>query len=261
MEIGKQKDTAAACNWGGQRLMHSGISAITFRTTRCPTPRLKGFLDANRAVLAGIFNPNNKEEVKNCKALLANPDLNDTIVAVVVGNETLTFRRGTLDDIEAVIKELKSLRAIPCTTTEIIQSYGSSRLLDLGDFVLVNVHGIFAGKLQPAACAKWTTAQIAGLLGEERAKGRVLLIREIGYPSAPDPFTDDQQHLFWTTVLEDDVAQRTNIFFFEGLKNAGWKHERISVPGTGDVDVGPHWPVLFDVDGNPKPLCPSGKSV
>lgn len=208
-------------------------------------------------ILLGIFDPNNATEVANCKALLADSNLTSAIAGVVVGNETLTFRRGSLADVQRVMKELREVSDAPMTTTEIVQAYSNQRLFTICDFTLINAHGIFAGKFDPLECADWTINQIVALRKAAPNK-QPILIREAGYPSAPEPFTDDKQRQFWEKLLASDEAKEVNILIFDGLKNVDWKVEKITVPSVaGELNVGPHWPVLFGADNQPKPFSSS----
>lgn len=115
--------------------------------------------EADLSVILGIFNPNDKVEVRNAVALLKRDDLKRTIAACCVGNEAVTFRRATLDDTRRVATQLRGVRAVPLTTTEIVQSYGEKALYQAPfDFTLCNAHGIFSDIRTSDRGAKWAAA-------------------------------------------------------------------------------------------------------
>jgi exo-beta-1,3-glucanase (GH17 family) len=204
------------------------------------------------AVLLGIFNPLDRVEVDNAARLLERAELEPTIVACCVGNEALTFRRARLDEIRKVCGQLRAVRPVPLTTTEIIQSYGNEALFEF-DFTLVNAHALFASVYSTDKAGKWAVGRIEDLLAAA-PQGHLVLVKEIGWRAAPPPFDRGQQRRYWETVLSSPVARRVNIAFFDGLSNLDtWKSERISLPGHDKpVDIGPHWPVLFDSGRKPK---------
>jgi exo-beta-1,3-glucanase (GH17 family) len=207
------------------------------------------------AVLLGIFNPRDHREVDNAARLLERAELEQTIIACCVGNEALTFRRANLEEIQNVYGQLRAVRPIPMTTTEIAQSYGNIELFKF-DFSLINAHALFSSVYSAEKAAKWAVGSIEDVLAAA-PQGHLVLVKEIGWPAAPPPFDRGQQRNYWETVLSSPVARRVNIAFFDGLSNVdAWKSEKVSLPGRdGPVDVGPHWPVLFDAGRKPKPYA------
>lgn len=206
------------------------------------------------SVILGVFDPRDETEVANAEALLRRDDLADTVVACCVGNEAITFRRGTIEDIRRAAARLRAARRVPMTTTEIVQAYGDKRLFEF-DFALVNAHAIFSDVREPGRAAEWAVARIKDVLSAG-PKGYPVLIKEIGWPAGPAPaFTAEQQADYWEAVLADPVATRVNICIFDGLGNVSWKAEPVSIPGQEEVNIGPHWPVLFGPDRQPKPAA------
>jgi exo-beta-1,3-glucanase (GH17 family) len=202
-------------------------------------------------VILGVFDPRDVVEVGNAEKLLAQADLLPTIVACCVGNEAITFRRATLDEILATTSRLRRAGSVPFTTTEIIQSYGDERLLRSFDFTLVNAHALFASVYQPDAGGRWALEQIRSLVAAA-PKDHPIVIKELGWPSGPKPVFDAQQQAtYWKTVFADPITRRVNVAIFDGLANTPWKQENITVPGHDPVNIGPHWPVLFGPDRKP----------
>jgi exo-beta-1,3-glucanase (GH17 family) len=209
--------------------------------------------EAKLSAVLGIFNPRDAGEVENAEALLRRKDLQETILACCVGNEAITFRRSTLEDIQKVAKRLSQVRRVPTTTTEIVQAYGDPRLFSF-DFTLVNAHALFADIYDPDQAAKWAVDRVKDLR-DAAPKGHLILVKEFGWPGGPKPFSDEQQAAYWKAVLGDPVARQVNVCIFDGLHNVPWKKETITVPGGEKVNVGPHWPVLFAADRKPKPFA------
>ena len=104
--------------------------------------------EAKLSVLLGIFNPRDTDEVRNAEVNLKRANLRHTIVGCCVGNEAITFRRATLEDIQKVMRRLSRARRVPMTTTEVVQSYGNKKLFQF-DFTLLNAHAIFSEVFAP----------------------------------------------------------------------------------------------------------------
>jgi exo-beta-1,3-glucanase (GH17 family) len=168
------------------------------------------------AVLLGIFSPRNKDEVTNAAALLKDPRLKHAIAGVVVGNESVTFRRATLDDVEAVIQHLRQVRSdVPYTTTEIVQAYGNNRLFTICDFTSLNAHALFSNVLDAEDGARWAIQQIDAVR-DAAPQGHLILVKEVGWPAGPKPFfSNEQQRSYWRTILRSAVARDVNICFFD----------------------------------------------
>jgi exo-beta-1,3-glucanase (GH17 family) len=206
--------------------------------------------EAGLAVLLGVFNPRDEAEVRNAEAILRRDDLRDAVAGCCVGNEAITFRRATLEDIQKVVERLRAARRVPMTTTEIVQAYGDKRLFAF-DFTLFNAHGLFAGVSGPEKCARWAVERGADVLAQA-PKGHVVLAKEYGWPAGPAPHFDAaQQAAYWKAVLSDPVARRLNVCAFDGFQNVPWKAEPVTLPGGARADIGPHWAVLFGPDRRP----------
>ncbi len=207
------------------------------------------------SVLLGLFNPRDLlVEVPNAEKLLAREDLNQTIIACSVGNEAITFRRASFEEIQQVAHRLREVRAVPMTTTEIVQAYGDERLFSF-DFALVNAHALFSNIFRTDEAAKWALQRVEDLRSYA-PKGYLILVKEFGWPAGPAPaFDDAQQKTYWETILKAPIAKQVNVGFFDGLNNVGWKNETITLPGGDRANIGPHWPVLFGPERKPKPFA------
>ncbi len=142
---------------------------------------------------------------------------------------------------------------LPYGTAEIVQAFGNPELFKC-DFSLVNAHCLFAGIYDPKNGADWAANQINALIDLAPPKHQVL-VREIGWPSSPAPFSDNDQRLYWEVALSSPVAKKANIFIFDGLGNVAWKNEPLTMPDGSRPNVGPRWPVLFASDRQPKPYA------
>ena len=204
------------------------------------------------SVVLGIFNPASETEVRNAIELLKQTSLEDAIIACCVGNESTTFRRATFDQIARAVERLRRVRAVPMTTTEIVQAYGNKRLFDpaIADFTLVNAHALFAGVNEPKAAAGWAAERIRDLI-DLAPEGHLIVVKEVGWPRGPQPFTPEQQRTYWETLFADDVAKKVNIAIFDGISNVPWKHENLELANGEAVDIGQFWPALFDSQRQP----------
>jgi len=210
--------------------------------------------EAKLAVILGIFGPHDGAEIKNARKLLGQEELSKTIIACCVGNEAVTFRRATLDEIEQLADQLREVRHVPMTTTEIVQSYGEKRLFAF-DFTLANVHAIFAGIHAPDRAATWAVERAQDLLASAPA-GHPVLIKEFGWPAGPRPtFSEEQQVAYWRAIFGSSIARKVNVCIFDGLSNVPWKNEPIRLPEGKEANVGPYWPVLFEADRKPRPFA------
>jgi exo-beta-1,3-glucanase (GH17 family) len=211
--------------------------------------------DADLSLILGIFNPTDEVEVRNAEAILKRDDLGRTIAACCVGNEAITFRRATLDDIRRVAEKLRRVRAVPCTTTEIIQAMGKEELSKSPfSYALTNAHAIFADVSDCVRGAKWATERLKDLV-ESAPKDHPILAKELGWPAGPAPFDAKQQAAYWKAVFADPIAKKVNVCIFDSFKNVPWKNEPVAVSDGGKVNVGPHWPVLFDDKRKPTPFA------
>ncbi len=203
--------------------------------------------DLGLAVVVGVWDVKDASEVETAGKLLRDDSLAMTIAAVCVGNEAMTFGRANLDDILTVATRLREIRAVPTTSSEIIQKYGNEALWKEFDFAFPNVHALFntGGDFDPKAAAKWTADRIRDLRAEA-PKGFLIVVKEVGWVAGPSPeFDEAQQVLFWETLLADPVTREVNVCVFEaGFGQTHWKQEPITVRGKS-VNVGPHWSVFL----------------
>jgi exo-beta-1,3-glucanase (GH17 family) len=188
--------------------------------------------------IAGIWDIRSEEEF-SAAVDLAGRDLVD---AFCVGNEGLGVRY-SWEELQQVIAALKDSTGLPVTTTEQVEDYADGRLAAL-DFLFPNVHPLWHGLSTADAAAEWVCGIAEDLLGG--SPGRVLLIKESGFPSSgPDYCTEDLQADFWQDLLARSAGREWNVAFFEAF-DQDWKHETYQ-----DEDVGPHWGA-FRTDRRPK---------
>lgn len=199
------------------------------------------------SVLLGLWDVRDEAEVQRIVGLLTEEKLRGTIVAVCVGNEAVTFRRATLGQLRATAERLREAHAVPVTTSEIVQMYGKEELYKAFDFALPNVHGLFSVKrpYDPKAGAEWTVARIRDLQ-KEAPPGYLIVVKEVGWPSGPEPaFSEEGQAAFWRAVLDGPVISEVNICVFEAsFGGAKWKREMVPGNSGGEVNIGPFWSVF-----------------
>lgn len=207
--------------------------------------------EANLSVILGIFNPRDQVEVDHALAVLQDPALRETIIGCCIGNEAITFRRASLEDIQSVAARIRQSSNVPLTTTEIVQAYGDKRLFEF-DFSFVNAHALFADVFEPEKGANWATRRIEDLL-EAAPKDHLTIMKELGWPAAPkSQFDDAQQFRYWEKVFNSPAAKQVNICIFDCLNNVAWKEEQITLPGGATANIGPGWPALFQENRQPK---------
>jgi len=211
--------------------------------------------EVDLSVVLGVYDPNDEDELGNAEKLLERADLAKTIAACCVGNEAVTFRRATLDDIRQAAARLRGVRAVPTATTEVVHAYGDPELFKAPfDFTFMNAHALFSDVPTADRGAKWAAARVKDVLAVA-PRGHLVLAKEVGWPAGPAPFDEKQQAAYWRAVFADPVARRVNVCVFDAFRNVPWKEELVAVPGGKKVNVGPHWPVLFDDRREPTPFA------
>ncbi|MCE7986308.1 MAG: hypothetical protein DYG89_34475 [Caldilinea sp. CFX5] len=188
-------------------------------------------------VIMGVWDPLNREEI--AAAIEAAP----LVDGYLVGNEGLSDKRYTFDELRNAIEEIRRATQKPVTTAERIDAYyGLDDLVTLGDWLAAIVHPYWFDFKEPSQAAEWTAEQFADLR-DEVGPDRVILFKEVGLPTEGDPVVSEEgQAQYYQTLQESDVV----FAYFEAFDQF-WK------ASTPESDVGPHWG-LFQSDRTPKPV-------
>jgi len=150
--------------------------------------------DLDMRVIVGVWDIHSVVEIETSVRLARG--FPDTVVGIIVGNETLS-RGGEWEPLEAAIKLVKSAApGMPISTSEPISGYGNDALCHITDLHSPNVHWIFESKNRedvPAAL-DWLVERTQALRG---IYPKPLLVKEHGMPSGPEPFTEALQSIYW----------------------------------------------------------------
>jgi exo-beta-1,3-glucanase (GH17 family) len=188
-----------------------------------------------RGILLGVWDPTDAAEMEKVK-LAARSFL---VIGIIVGNEGLMFNRYNFESLKKAMNEMKRATGKLVSTTEIIESYMTSKaLIEESDFLAPNAHPFFHGNemRQPRRAAEWTTAAYREL--SERARGKPLLFKEVGLPTDGDVgLSEENQASYYALLMESAVK----FVFFEAF-DCPWKNSEA---------IEPHWG-LFRADRSPK---------
>jgi glucan 1,3-beta-glucosidase len=195
-------------------------------------------------VIQGIFldKDRQKNSTQISTAIRLAKDYPGTIIALVVGNETLLRKDITASDLAATIRSVKAQVAVPVTYADVWEFWLSNReLYDAVDFVTVHILPYWENVPIPAELAAAHVDEIRRQIASA-FPGKEILIGEIGWPSegrmreSALPSRVNQARVV-SEIL--DLAKRENfrVNLFEAYDES-WKRE---IEGT----VGGSWG-LFD---------------
>jgi exo-beta-1,3-glucanase (GH17 family) len=186
-----------------------------------------------RAIVLGIWDPKSKAEIDGV-AELASEYIDDFTVAVLVGNEGITFKRYELEDLKIAADRLrrKLPQTVPIGTSEPLVGYKQDAVRSFGDFLAPNIHPVFDRPQLPAAeAALWAREQAAELAKEMQ---KPVILKETGFPHAgKDIYSPQTQAAFWSEYLKPGALMRpTNsneawVFYGVGFEafDLPWKSE------------------------------------
>lgn len=152
--------------------------------------------------MLGIWNPKSSDEVEGV-ARLTNEYQADLALAVLVGNEGITFKRYELEDLTIAGDRLRRMlpAQIPLSTSEPLVGYQQEAVRSFGEFLAPNLHPVFdRPQLTAAEAAGWAREQAARLA---RETNKPVLLKETGLPHAGnEAFTPTTQAAFWSAYVK-----------------------------------------------------------
>jgi exo-beta-1,3-glucanase (GH17 family) len=161
-----------------------------------------------RAVLLGIWDIKSTAEIDGV-AEMARQYENDFALAVLVGNEGITFKRYEPEDLTIAAARLrrKPPPRIPLATSEPLVGYKHAFIRDFGDFLAPNIHPVFdRPQFGPKEAAAWARGQAVDLARQSR---RPVLLKETGFPhGGKEVYTPASQKAFWSAYLKPGVLAR-----------------------------------------------------
>ncbi|MDX1945713.1 MAG: hypothetical protein SFU86_09980 [Pirellulaceae bacterium] len=155
-----------------------------------------------RAVILSIWNPKSASEIDGVAALARQYEASFAL-AVLVGNEGITFQRYEAEDLAIAEKRLRGQlpKSVPISTSEPLVGYQQEVVRKFGDFLCPNIHPVFDRKeLAAPEAAAWARDEALKLA---QATGKPVVLKETGFPHAgKDQFTPQSQLDFWQSYLK-----------------------------------------------------------
>lgn len=232
------------------RVVRSRFSAIV--TYSCdPRPGLDRIVHVAREVdmrvIVGIWDVRSVVELETAVHLAK--EFPDTVVGVLVGNETM-LRGGKWEQLEAAIRLVKTaLPDVPVSTSEPISAYGNEDLRSITDFHAPNIHWIFHSNQRQDidGALEWLLERTQAL---QEIAPKPTLTKEHGLPSGPEPFSELLQSNYWAKLVQrapNSVTQA--IAFFEAFDLPFKTNTQQSELSATEA----HWGA-WNVDRQPKPV-------
>jgi exo-beta-1,3-glucanase (GH17 family) len=211
-----------------------------------------------RAVVMGIWNPDDDREVEN--ALAAWKKHPDIVVGVSLGNEIVFGRRGTWEGYARAIGKFRDRApSLPLTVTEPFATFlddpEAKPVLAKLDFMAVNIHPVFEPWFKDAPPFNWAdfVVQAGRRLAAEAFCGPIL-VKETGVPTAPaeEGFTPERQRDFYVELARQLPPSRHLAFAYFSAFDAPWRvYDESAVAGHHPEEA--HWG-LFTEKREPKPV-------
>ena len=208
------------------------------------------------AIILGVWNPADRAELDQAIALARR--FPQQVVAVILGNEGLFWKRYQASDIQAAAAHVRrQLPQLALGSSEPFSVYLDSpdaRILLELDLLLPNVHPRFEPWFKPDNLEQATTFVAEVVQRLHATTDTPILIKETGLPSAPESqgFSEQRQADFWTLLLKRIPPGPThNIAGFEAF-DAPWKPRELQDEFGHLEESEAHWG-LFRQDGSAKP--------
>jgi exo-beta-1,3-glucanase (GH17 family) len=187
-----------------------------------------------KGVIMGIWDIRDWKEI--CSALSAQ----EHVDGYCVGNEGYKSRYHFYE-LKETVDFVRSVTGKPTTTTEqLCDYYSDRRLLEISDWVFVNIHPYFHGLREPAQAVVWIKEKVKKLatfvVNEGHAK--VVVIKESGFPTNGDYCCNQKSQQEFLNLMEESGLV---FIYFEAFDQV-WKNH---------LCIEPHWG-LFDCSRRPK---------
>lgn len=209
-----------------------------------------------RTMIIGVWEVNNASEIKAAlSAAQRNPSL---VVAMSLGNERIYAKEATGQQLAAAIETVrKTAPQLALTSTEpfhILLQADAAPLLQVSDFMLVNIHPVFESwfRTAPDANAAQFVTRVVDKL-HAVACGPIL-VKETGVPTAPANlgYTPQRQASFYQALQMGFTPNALRAFAWFSAFDAPWRVNDVSpVPGSHPEEA--HWG-LFDDKRQAKPV-------
>lgn len=178
--------------------------------------------DFDMRVIVGIWNVKSAHEIATAVDLAARYP--DTVMGLIVGNETM-LRGGSFEAVAASLQLVRrALPQVPLSTSEPVSAYGKDELRELVDFHSPNIHWIFHDRQSQNASEATAWLWERGLaLGELPSGDKPVLLKEHGFPSGPQPFSEALQSNYWSqAATRYGGSKPVGLVFFEAF-DLPWK--------------------------------------
>lgn len=219
------------------------------------TPRITALAKSlkYRAITLAIWDPKSAVEIDGVAAL-ARLHAKDFDLAVIVGNEGVTFKRYEVEDLHIAATRLRAMlpENIPLTTSEPLIGYEQEAIRRFGDFAAPNIHPVFDNeKADAGAAAKWTREKAAELAAKCK---KPVVVKETGFPHAGKPqYTPESQQAFWKAYRDAGALQKTSAPFAWSFHSVAF--EAFDLPWKSEasgLEIEKSWG-LFSNDRKPLP--------
>jgi exo-beta-1,3-glucanase (GH17 family) len=185
--------------------------------------------------ISNILEINRALEVSNYSSML------------IIGNEALSSKRLSENELIWYIEYAKNRTDIPVTTAEPYEVWTENRdLAEVCDVIDIHVHP-FWFPVPVNNAATWTQEKYEYV--KTNFPNKEVLIGETGWPSAgSSEATEDNQKIYYENLLQIASENEIKIYSFE-VFDEDWKYEP-----TPEVqsNVGPHWGI-FNANRSGKP--------
>jgi exo-beta-1,3-glucanase (GH17 family) len=210
-------------------LRQSGFNGLVTYGADQPIPRLAQEMGFQGMIL-GVWDPTSTEEMNLAKEAAQY----NVVIGYVVGNEGLDVRYD-YDTLRSAINELKQATGKPVSTTEQVEDYADTGLIELGDWVFPNVHPYWHGVTDSQLAVDWTVERFQELT--ERTD-KPVVFKEVGLPSRGDSRVNETNQMAYYRLLRE-----TSVVFI------WW--EAFDQPWKQWAPVEPYWG-LFHSNRSPK---------
>jgi exo-beta-1,3-glucanase (GH17 family) len=189
-----------------------------------------------QAIIMGIWNPSNQNELNNAKNASALP----IVMGYGVGTEGLyqNKERYTIPELCSALADLRSSTGKPVGTSEEIDDYSfHPELIFVGDWLFPIAHPYWHTTKYALNAVKWQTTRYNGMVENT---DRFVLFKEVGLPTSGAYGLSEKNHdLYYRELAKTDVR----FVYFEGF-------DQRSKTGSS---VEPYWGI-FNAARKPKLL-------